>query len=57
MRAAYSVTAKATDVLGQCSEGMFEPGLANLFEPSLLFAPPLIRYRFCGMTGWSLFGN
>src|SRR3954466_14990085 len=24
---------------------------------SLLFAPPLIRYMFCGMTGWSTLGN
>src|SRR4029077_20665475 len=24
---------------------------------SLLVAPPLIRYRFCGINGWSLLGN
>src|ERR1044071_9540858 len=24
---------------------------------SLLFAPPLIRYTFCGINGWSLLGN
>src|SRR5205823_240914 len=33
MRPAYTVTAKATDVLRQCCERMFKPGLANLFEP------------------------
>ena len=33
MRPAYAVTAKATDVLRQCCECMFKPGLANLFEP------------------------
>ena len=32
VRAADAVTAKAADVLCQCGEGMFEPGLANLFE-------------------------
>src|SRR6266481_5600840 len=32
MRPAYAVTAKATDVLRQCCECMFKPGLANLFE-------------------------
>src|ERR1700681_283137 len=32
MRAAYSVTAKVADVVGQCGKSVFEPGLANLFK-------------------------
>jgi len=32
MRAAYSVTAKVADILGQCRERMLQPGLADLFE-------------------------
>src|SRR5437762_6006075 len=32
MSAVYAVTAKATVVLACCVEGMFEPGLANLFK-------------------------
>src|SRR5262245_63501353 len=33
MRAAYAVTAKATNVAGQSSKRMFHRGLSNLFEP------------------------
>ena len=32
MGAAHSVTAKITDVVHQCGEGMLKPGLANLLE-------------------------
>src|ERR1051326_1137192 len=32
MRASYAVAPITADVLGQGSEGMFEPRLANLFE-------------------------
>ncbi len=36
MRAAHAVTAKATEVVCQCSERMLARGLANLFEPLIV---------------------
>ena len=37
--ATTGVTAKAAGVVFQCEEGMFEPGLANLFEPLGIICP------------------
>ena len=36
---ATSVAAKAAGVIFQCKERMFEPGLANLFEPLSVIDP------------------